>query len=209
MSKYGFWIIVGLTLALGASLYHYRGALAAQATIRHEADSLAAEVAVERLRADGWEAELSRTVEDLGAMLSERDTAYAGVARELQAARAHIASLTVVEAGATGTVYDTVYVAQEGSCEASGAIDDGVLSGLWGWSPPVFALDYRVRLRGELITAESPDGRTIVMARALDPRATFSIDSLFVDPRVWTVEKRGAPWWALPATFLVGFLAGR
>lgn len=216
-------ILLGCLLLFG-TVQTYRVS-AANARADREAmrgDSLAVEIAAARIDSAGFDVRFSTVTDSLGALLLERDTAYAVVVRELTTARARIRDLLDVNAGAsgtvggTGTMVDTVFAPAPPevaemieSSEWRGEVDDGLLSGLWSFRLPSasFRLDYDVDIPGEIVLSQGGDGRTLVSARALDPRARLTIENAVVQPLPPVVERRTS-WTERFISFGLGALAG-
>ena len=126
---------------------------------------------------------------DLQEAIAAGDSARAQLAAELLARNIRIRQLTQVVAEARSALtslanrssIDTTD-AGELVAEASGQLDDGLLSGAWRCAipPGELALEYGVRIPVELLEGVGASGRTMVAARSPDPRVTLEVPALFV-----------------------------
>lgn len=156
------------------------------------ADSLAAEMAVERARADGWVVLFAEETEHLGRIIEEKDSAYARLLQDYEASNITIHTYMELLTEAEGTIEslgtraDSLPLCESGEPRGSweGSFDDGLLSAFWWFGLPEAALgmDYSAIIPGELIQGHAGDGRTVVNARGLHPRATLNIPAVYVDP---------------------------
>jgi len=154
-----------------------------------ERDALAADAAAERRRADGWQAVFAEDTGHLFKKITSRDSVLAIAARDLKASGVRITRLTSMVASLQGQTSspgepDALPDSETDTVPASwsGEIDDGLLRAPWTFFrfDPRLALDYVVEIPIQLIEGESGDGRTLVLARALDPRASVTFDELLV-----------------------------
>lgn len=179
-----------------------------------ERDSLAAEAAAERARADGWEVRFGEVTEDLQGELESKDSSLARLARDLRASNVRVEELMEVAVTAGGQVEGQAdSVETDPGTEAdsarsgrwSGQLEDGLLTAAWIFRlpPASLALDYQVQVPLEFVRGTTGDGRVMVEARSTDPRAEVRVDRLYVDPPPPEIETRTS--WT---TTLLGTLAG-
>lgn len=155
-------------------------------------DRLAAEAAVERARADGWETRFGEVVPDLQGALAEAGDSLGRLATDLRASRVRVEELlraTVTAGGSIESAADSSEVASEGaSPDRSGVwvgrVDDGLLAASWRFQLPQesLGLDYQVSVPVELTRSVTGDGQVLVTARSANPRAEITLDELLVDP---------------------------
>jgi len=207
--------------ALSVLLVILLGALARQSWALHrlradvvqattERDSLAAEAAAERARAEGWTVRFAEEVERLGAELERRDSLLARLSRDYRASRIRLVELLAMTATATGSVEaaaDSSLTATD-ACEGrwAGKLDDGLLRASWTfWTPPpVLRLEYEATVPIEIVSALAGDGRRLVSARSPDERVRLEVRELLFDPPTPQVVYR-ASWPRLLIASLVGF----
>lgn len=139
------------------------------------ADSLAAELAGERLASEGWEVRFTETEDSLLALVASQGEDFEIVSRELEAARIQIRSLTRTLAQGGDTVVDTVFIRSDSTW--GGEIDDGLLRAQWSLDPipGIFRMPYTVTVEQEFVQGVTGDGRGMITARALDPRVELSV----------------------------------
>lgn len=214
-------IQIGLAIILAMVMMAWIGACTEKnrledmvVTAQREADSLAAEAAAQRARADGWETKFGREVPDLYELLGQRDSALARLARDYQASRLEVRSYATLAAEAQGQVESQGQVVEEVEEELEadfgGNFDDGYLYADWLVRMPqrLFNMDYTTRYGVELISAETGDGRTLVTARTTHPNAQVEVESLYVDPPPPEVRRVGVRWYWVPITLVVGVIGG-
>ena len=182
------WILGSLTAVLfvfGANTWWSLRELRAEvASVTTERDSLAGDAVRLRLKADGWEAEFANATGHLWKLVFSRDSVFAA---DLRASGVRIRRLTQLVATLEGQV-SSVGVLDTVPGTWTGGIDDGLLTASWGFSPPNLSLDYAVSVPIELVEGEAGDGRTLVLARGLDPRVSVTFSELLVNYKVVVVN---------------------
>jgi len=203
-------VFVILASALGLAkweLHELRRAIEERTT---ERDSLAAEAAVQRARANGWVVEFAEGTAHLSREIASRDSTLAALSRDLRASGVRVSELTSLVASMEGRISSTGVPDSAPASDStgvpaswSGSVDDGLLKGSWRFfrPDPRLLLDYRADVPVELIQGLAGDGRTVVMARSPDPRVRVSFAELLVD-RPQPVTVRVCSWgtrirWAL------------
>ena len=215
-------VFLAVAVVMGAL---WLGALGEAADLRElkieaelERDSLAADAAAERARAEGWSVTFG--VDDpelleatLDSIEAEGDSLGLEVGRlrtDLEASRVRLSLVAVVVATLQGeleSIGQTEELAPDSSVVSfAGEIDEAPLSASWVCRVPTRALElaYGVRITGELIQGESGDGRPIVFARATTPHTILELEDLIVDLPEPVVERRGPSWYWIPIAFLSG-----
>jgi len=186
MNKWSFGLIILLGAGLVGTALWAKGVRAEQTEQERLADSLAAEVAAERLRAEGMAVEFGEEVDSLALLMMEKDSSLANTARELTAARARIIALGEIVASAEGQIIvDTVeVVANDSTTEYRGNAMDGILHLDWIFRVPPGSmnLSYRVLIPGNLFQWNTNDGRIWVGIDSEDPRVAFNVENLWVQP---------------------------
>lgn len=178
-----------------------------------ERDSVAAEFAAERARAEGRTVEFAQTVDDLEATIAAKDSSLQRVLADYRASRITIESYSELLAtaenrvSALGDRLDSLSAPVEGRW--GGKLDDGLLRASWRFVVPPARLDmdYTVTIDGKLIHATAGDGRLVVTAWTPDDRASLEIPALFVEPRAPDVVHR-TDWSRLLTVAAGAFLAG-
>ena len=160
-----------------------RQARAALLSAENTRDSLAIEAAANRAEADGWATTFAQETENLQALIADRDEQARALTESLRTAYAQVRSLTDVVATLTdsltsvGEVSDT---SATGEVTYRGQIADGLLTASWAFLAPSLDMSYAVMLPLEIVTSEGGDGRTLVTARATDPRASVTVEGFWV-----------------------------
>lgn len=161
-------------------------------------DSIAAEEAAARARADGWEVVFG--VDDPVALRDSLAAIDSTRAADLAESNVRVEQLTQIVA------------AQADSVEALGAVEEpaavdsaGQVHGLWGGEirRPLFQaqwqfrlpeaalrMNYRASCPGNIMTARTADSRIVVFARGDSPTCTLHIGNVFIDPPAPVVQRQ-------------------
>ena len=162
-------------------------------------DRLAGEATAERARANGWVSVFAEVAPHLSKELRKRDSILALTIRDLRISRAEITALERIEVSIEGTISSPGTPSapltedpEEVPPSWEGEYDDGLLRGSWLFSripSPLLEVDYFATPEIELVHSVTGDGRTLVIARGLDPRVTPIFKELLVDPLPPEVRK--------------------
>lgn len=214
-------IQIGLTLLLALAVMAWisscsetRRLEALVVTAQREADSLAAEAAAERARADGWVAKFGQDVPELQKLLEKKDSALARLARDYQASRVEVRTYATLAAEAQGQIESQGEVVEETGDllqdDFRGTFDDGYLLADWLVRMPqrLFSMDYMTRQSIELVTAETGDGRLLITARSDSPNARVDVEDLFYHLPEPEIRKTGIRWYWVPISVGLGLLGG-
>jgi hypothetical protein len=198
-------VVIGiLALLLAGMLAKTKWDLHQLERAHHEAtterDSLAAEAAAERARADGWTVEFAAATGHLHRQLSLRDSSLARLAADLRASGVRITQLAAMVASLEGQISGAGVPGGPPAGDStgvpaqwSGEVDDGALRGSWLFArlpDPRLSLDYRVEIPLEWVQGTTGDGRIIVSARSPLARVGLRFDELLVDlPPARTVNR--------------------
>ncbi len=168
-----------------------------------ERDSLAAEAAAERARANGWKVRFADREMELVPFLAAKGDSITTLVADLNASqvvvREYARALLVAE-GALTSVGIPDSTPQEGAQDASyscpsrwdGELDDGLLTGSWAFlaAMALLELDYGVKLPLEWVTGVTGDGRSMLNIRSPDPRVTPQLEEYVWTPPAPIIETR-------------------
>lgn len=161
-------------------------------------DSIAAEEAAARARADGWEVAFG--VDDPLALRDSLDRIDSLRAADLAESNVTIEQLTQVVAAQADSVEALGVVVEAAAVDSAGEIH-----GVWGGEirRPLFEarwqfrlpdaglrLNYRASCPGNILTARTADRRIVVFARGDSPTCTLHIGNVFIDPPPPLVERQ-------------------
>lgn len=197
-------IFLLLALAGGAKLkWDLWGLERAHHEATTERDSLAAEAAAERARANGWEVRFAEREEDMDLFLVAKGDTISLLKDDLRASRVETRSYAralVVARGALTSVGTPDSTPPEeagdapGSCPSrwDGELDDGLLRGSWAFLAAIalLELDYGVELPLEWVTGVTGDGRSMLNIRSPDPRVTPQLEEYVWTPPAPVIETR-------------------
>ena len=176
----------------------------------HTRDSLAANAAGERARANGWQTLFAEAdPEGLQEALDAKSDTLKTLAADLAASGVRVESLLEVVGtlgdSLTSLATDVVFAeGEEGQpptvVRFSGKIDEPPLRASWTCGVPNRDLDfsYLATITGELVSSRTGDGRITVFARATSPNTMLELGDLFFDPPAPQIQVRGVKWWWLP-----------
>lgn len=205
-----FAVIGALALTLAWGFFQKARADRAYIEEAERSASLALELATESARADGWETQYGEAIDGLNYVLLRDSSMISDLAEQLTAARARVISLTALTASASNVIVDTVEVVRETAAglEWAGSINDGILTADWLFQPPVLTLPYTCTIPGQLVQALGLAGEVVVFAKPFDPRASFAIDTLFVDMPPPRSARRASPL-LTGGVGVLGYILGR
>ena len=184
MQKLG-WVLIFLIVgALGVQTIRLHALRSERTDAQAERDSLAADAAAERARADGWAALFAEVAPDLQARIAALDSSGARLASDLRASGLRVQELARVNVGLRGQLEaeaepDPVEPGQTVAWSWRGRFDDGLLSGSYLFTriaPARLEMDYGLRIPLAWVSSVSGDRRLLLTVRSPDPRVTPEVE---------------------------------